>query len=106
MPISSGAGGGGTTSADFAGGAVTGAGRCPTIPGGIAGSFPGNPGYAGPILPPTFCGGSGGGSSNTGAGGAGGDGAAGSGGGGVGAGTLAGVGGRGGDGFAYVTWTF
>ena len=96
-----GAGGAGTTSADFAGGAVIGLGLCPTIPGGLAGSNPGAPGFAS-WLPPTFSGGSGGGSSDAGLGGNGGRGGLGSGGGGGGGGTTGGVGGDGGDGFVLI----
>lgn len=99
---SPGAGGGGTTSADFAGGAINGVGFCPTIPGGLAGSNDGLAGFE-LRLPPTFTGGSGGGSSNTGVGGAGGAGSFGSGGGGGGGGTTGGLGGRGGDGLVIIT---
>ncbi len=100
--VTGGAGGGGTTSADFAGGNITGAGRCPTILGGLAGSNAGNGGFEN-LLPPTFSGGSGGGSSNTGIGGAGGAAGPGSGGGGGGGGTTGGIGGRGGNGFIFIT---
>lgn len=100
--VAGGAGGAGTNTADFAGGAVAGAGLCPTIPGGAAGSNPGSAGYE-LWVPPTFCGGSGGGSASAGPGGAGGAGGRGSGGGGGGAGTVSGVGGRGGDGFVLIT---
>ena len=81
---------------------MTGAGFCPTLAGGIAGGGIGAAGYE-LWLPPTFCGGTGGGSFNTGVGGAGGAGARGSGGGGGGAGVTAGIGGRGGDGFVLIT---
>jgi hypothetical protein len=107
--VSGGAGGGGVTATDFAGGAVNGAGSYmaarPTIPGGVAGSNAGNGGYS--IFGGMFfnCGGSGGGSSNTGVGGAGGRGGYGSGGGGGGGGTTGGTGGAGGDGLIIVsTW--
>jgi hypothetical protein len=107
--VSGGAGGGGVTATDFAGGAVNGAGAYmaarPTIAGGLAGSNAGNGGYSfhqGLFL---HCGGSGGGSSNTGVGGAGGRGGYGSGGGGGGGGTTGGTGGAGGDGLIIVsTW--
>ena len=104
LGISQGASGGGTTSADFAGGNVTGAGLMPTNPGGAAGSNNGNPGYS----RQEFLigqGGSGGGSSNAGVGGAGGDGAPGCGGGGGGGGTTGGAGGAGGKGFILITAT-
>jgi hypothetical protein len=97
-----GAGGAGTTSANFAGGIFNGAGLCPSIPGGLADGGNGNPGFE-LWLPPTFSGGTGGGSSNAGPGGRGGDGARGCGGGGGGGGTTGGAGGRGGDGVAFIT---
>lgn len=103
--VSAGASGAGTTSADFAGGDITGGGLVPTIAGGVAGSNPGNSGYF-LMLPPSFTGGSGGGSSNTGVGGAGGNGGYGSGGGGGGGGTTGGAGGIGGDGLVFITHIF
>lgn len=102
LGISPGASGGGTTSADFAGGNITGAGLMPANPGGAAGSNNGNPGYFRQDL--LFGqGGSGGGSSNAGIGGAGGNGAPGCGGGGGGGGTTGGAGGAGGVGFIYIS---
>lgn len=105
FPVSGGAGGGGTTSADFAGGAqnpnvanVFG----PLVAGGLAGSNAGLAGFES-WVPPVFTGGSGGGSSNAGLGGKGGDGGRGCGGGGGGGGTTGGAGGRGGDGFVLIT---
>jgi hypothetical protein len=100
-----GAGGAGTTSADFAGGAITGSGPVPTIAGGLAGSNRGNDGFS-KFLPPAFTGGSGGGSSNTGVGGAGANGRFGSGGGGGGGGTTGGTGGLGGPGLVIITHIF
>ncbi|KAF0170638.1 MAG: hypothetical protein FD162_3428, partial [Rhodobacteraceae bacterium] len=82
--------------------AFTGAGMCPSIPGGLAGGGSGGAGYE-LWLPPTFSGGSGGGSFNSGDGGDGGNGARGCGGGGGGAGVAGGLGGRGGDGFVLIT---
>jgi hypothetical protein len=101
-----GTGGGGTTSADFAGGLITAAAGvlisdyAPS--NAAAGSFDG---CGGPILwRPWFsyCG-MGGGSSNAAAGGNGGPGAYGSGGGGGGGGTTGGTGGNGGSGIVIVT---
>lgn len=103
--VSGGASGAGTTSADFAGGAITGSGLVPTIPGGLAGSNAGNPGFQ-LWLPPTFTGGSGGGSSNTGNGGAGGIPGPGCGGGGGGGGVAGGAGAAGGPGFVAITHVF
>lgn len=100
-----GAGGGGTTSADFGGGSINGSGLCPTIPGAASGSFDGSPGYE-LWQPPTFCGGSGGGASNAGIGGRGGNAGLGCGGGGGGGGTTGGQGGNGGDGFVAVAFLF
>ncbi len=108
VPVCGGAGGGGTTAADFAGGNITGAGLINTIPGGAAGSNPGNQGtqlggFYNPRGNPLICtGGSGGGSSNAGVGGRGGDGAIGCGGGGGGAGTTGGTGGSGGSGLVMI----
>ena len=106
----SGAGGGGTTSADFAGGAgptTPSANYYPaTMAGGAAGSNPGRDGalwLPHPGVGIYSQGGTGGGSSNTGAGGAGGNAAqGGSGGGGGGAGTTGGAGGRGGAGYIVI----
>jgi hypothetical protein len=98
-----GTGGGGTTSADFRGGDITGAGwlgeQKPST--GVAGSTPGSGGYIcwNPLY---FMGGVGGGSSNTGVGGVGGPGGYGSGGGGGGGGTVGGAGGNGGGGLVIV----
>lgn len=107
-------GGGGTTSADFAGGAIT------AVAGSLisdwrpqnaaAGTFDGSGGFnlginagIGPTGPFFSYPGLGGGSSNAGAGGQGGNGAYGSGGGGGGSGTTGGTGGRGGDGIVIIT---
>ena len=100
--ICGGAGGGGTTAADFAGGAITSAGWFPTIAGGPAGSNRGNDGFFSQV-PWGASGGSGGGSSNTSIGGAGGNGAIGSGGGGGGAGVSGGAGGNGGNGLVIIS---
>jgi hypothetical protein len=99
--FSSGAGGGGTTSADFAGGNVTGNADVPTRLGGAAGSNNGADGLWWPDLM-FSTGGAGGGSSNTGIGGNGGHAGPGSGGGGGGAGTTGGTGGKGGNGFVLI----
>jgi hypothetical protein len=96
-----GAGGGGVTATNRAGGDVTGAGPLVTIAGGAAGSNPGGPGYN-LWAPMCFTGGSGGGSSNNTAGGAGGDAGQGSGGGGGGGGTTGGGGGAGGTGLIAI----
>lgn len=104
--VSGGSGGGGTTSADFSGGAITGvADYAPTIAASPTGSNPGSPGVCnfGPM--PFSTGGTGGSSSNTGVGGKGGDGAPGSGGGGGGGGTTGGGGGLGGAAFALISWS-
>ena len=101
---SSGASGAGTTSADFAGGQINGAGPVPNVSGGAAGSNPGNDGLASWPPPVWFTGASGGGSSNASVGGAGGRGSFGSGGGGGGGGTTGGLGGAGGAGFIWMTW--
>lgn len=103
-PTSGGAGGAGTTSADFNGGLIAsgGVGLMPQLNGGAAGSNPGQSGFQ-LWRPMTFSGGSGGGSSNAGVGGAGGDAALGSGGGGGGGGTTGGTGGRGGNGLIAIT---
>lgn len=105
-PAMGGTGGGGTTSADFRGGDITGAGwlgeQKPAS--GVAGSVPGS---GGAIIwnPLFFMGGVGGGSSDAGVGGAGGIGGYGSGGGGGGGGTTGGVGGAGGGGLVIIiTW--
>lgn len=108
MPLSGGAGGAGTTAADFAGGLIifTGVGltEIASISGGAAGSNKGGDGYynGSPLL---SIGGGGGGSSNAGNGGAGGHaGSIGAGGGGGGAGVVGGIGGNGGDGMVIITW--
>lgn len=103
--LSGGAGGAGTTSADFAGGNVNSnfTAGFPTLSGGAAGSNSGQNGNFRYGIPLFFGqGGSGGGSSNTGVGGAGGNGAPGCGGGGGGGGTTGGAGGRGGPGFVII----
>jgi hypothetical protein len=102
--LSSGAGGGGTTSADFAGGNITGIGNISTLTGGTTGSNNGKKGYDQLNKCFYFSGGSGGGSSNSGIGGNGGAGGPGCGGGGGGAGTTGGTGGLGGPGFTLVTF--
>ena len=103
-----GAGGGGTTSADFAGGGFTATGWMITLPGGAAGSNRGSDGYEltpGGVYSPValgFAPGTGGGSSNAGAGGAGGNAGPGCGGGGGGAGVTGGKGGDGGHGIIVI----
>jgi hypothetical protein len=102
-PTMGGTGGGGTTSADFRGGDITGAGwlgeQKPST--GVAGSTPGSGGYIcwNPLY---FMGGVGGGSSNADVGGNGGNGGYGCGGGGGGAGTTGGRGGDGGSGLVVI----
>lgn len=102
----SGTGGGGTTSADFQGGAFAALANTyiseqrPATP--AAGSFDGSGGAA-IWNPPYFFGGGGGSSSNTGVGGKGGNGAHGGGGGGGGGGTTGGRGGDGGNGLVIIT---
>jgi hypothetical protein len=92
-----GTGSGGTTSADFAGGAITAAGLFRSgVAGGLAGTNAGNDGQFVFDAPPRGIGGTGGGSSNTGTGGAGGRGGYGCGGGAGGAGVTAGASGDGG----------
>lgn len=101
---SAGAGGGGTTNANFAGGNITGAASSMQITnnGGAAGGGIGSNGFLFPAAVSGY-GGSGGGSSNTGAGGMGGAGAVyGAGGGGGGAGTTGGLGGDGGPGLVVI----
>lgn len=104
-----GTGGAGTgvTDANFAGGAITGAGPCPSVAGGLAGGGAGNIGAQGQAIgsyPTTpaqlfYTGGTGGGSNGAaGTGGAGGLGRPGCGGGGGGGGVTGGAGGNGGDG--------
>jgi hypothetical protein len=100
-PVTGGAGGGGVTASDRAGGDVTGNGSLPTLAGAAAGSNPGLGGYAS-TQPLVFCAGSGGGASNAGVGGRGGDGNIGCGGGGGGGGTTGGAGGNGGDGQLWI----
>jgi len=105
--ICAGAGGGGTTSADFAGGNVAPSSVTdyPTSFGGAAGSNNGADGIYRftKAFPVYSTAGAGGGSSNTGPGGVGGNGAPGSGGGGGGGGTTGGAGGVGGQAFAVVS---
>ena len=100
-----GLGGGGTTSADFAGGQYTiAAGTVISDSRPLVNSPGSNPGAHGFTLWKPFFnyGGLGGGSSNTGVGGRGGDGAYGAGGGGGGAGTTGGAGGIGGQGVVII----
>lgn len=101
--VTAGAGGGGTTSGDFAGGNITGTASTMqvTSSGGVSGSN----GASGFIFPAAIAryGGSGGGSANSAAGGNGGAGATyGAGGGGGGAGTTGGTGGIGGPGLVVI----
>lgn len=107
LPITGGAGGGGTNTAntDFGGGAITGAGMMPTIAGGLAAAGRGQDGISlsgNPMWGST--GGSGGGTAGAaGVGGDGGNGGYGSGGGGGGGGVTGGNGGRGGDGLVLLS---
>ena len=109
--LSGGAGGGSTTSGDFAGGDITSAygqvSALTVVKGGaaVANATSGqNDGGNGYFIPKRFAsyGGAGGGASNNGVGGNGGKGGPGSGGGGGGAGITGGLGGDGGDGFAVI----
>ena len=113
LPMTPGASGAGTTSADFVGGAVTATAAADfgivnfpntagwLAAGGLGGGGNGNPGVC--LWKPFFMtGGSGGGSSNTGKGGDGGKGGIGCGGGGGGAGVSAGRGGDGGNGLVMI----
>jgi len=109
--LCTGAGGGGTTSGDFAGGNILSAygqqSAVTVVQGGaaVSGATAGqNDGGSGFWIPKrnAFYGGAGGGASNTGVGGSGGKGAPGCGGGGGGAGTSGGLGGNGGDGFVVI----
>jgi hypothetical protein len=106
--VCGGAGGGGTTSADFAGGGFTATGWMPSLAGGAAGSNRGQDGYEltpGGVFSPValgFAPGTGGGSSNAGVGGAGGNAGPGCGGGGGGAGATGGKGGDGGHGMIII----
>jgi hypothetical protein len=100
LPLCGGAGGGGTTSVDFAGAAINAGGWFPSLAGGLAASR-GQDGFYSAV-PFGACGGSGGGSSNAATGGAGGDGAIGCGGGGGGAGVTGGAGGKGGHGLVII----
>lgn len=111
IPISGGAGGGSSSAANAVGngGAITGAGRVPTLAGGVGVvGGPGGEGRQGIDWTEPFisCGGSGGGSSaSAGVGGRGGNGGPGSGGGGGGAGVTGGAGGDGGPGCVIiVSW--
>lgn len=109
-PFIPGTGGGGVTTTDFAGGAISAAGGWPGLVGGAAGGGRGQNGYAPNMafgvrymgLSPLYYGGTGGGTLDAGTGGAGGDGALGSGGGGGGGGTTGGGGGKGGDGIIVI----
>lgn len=104
LPITPGAGGGGVTTTNFAGGNIITANAFlfPTRTGGTGGGA--NAGDSGLILqyPLRMIGGAGGGTNNSGTGGRGGNGAFGCGGGGGGAGVTGGVGGNGGDGLIIV----
>lgn len=120
FPISAGAGGAGTTTAQFAGGNILSLGIIPQISGGIGGGGNGNNGFSNLVpslnssiqFPFFFTGGAGGGStinaSSSTVGGDGGNGSYGSGGGGGGAVVktasprLSGAGGRGGDGLIII----
>lgn len=99
--ILGGSGGGGTTSADFAGGAQTGAGIFQTIAGGTSSAPNGGNGVTlwNPLI---ATGGAGGAGINSGVGGNGGVGGIGCGGGGGGGGTTGGTGGAGGDGCVII----
>jgi hypothetical protein len=102
--ITGGAGGAGVTTTDFNGGAIVGAGICPSRVGGTANAN-GEKALNGYMswIPLFSTGGSGGGSDNDAIGGTGGDGGIGSGGGGGGGGATGGGGGRGGDGYCVIT---
>ena len=105
IPITGGAGGGGTNTTDvnFAGGAITGSGLFPTLNGGLAAGGAGQNGFflsGNPMW--AASGGSGGGTNGAaGSGGVGGIGNYGSGGGGGGGGVTGGAGGNGGDGIVF-----
>lgn len=109
LHVSGGAGGAGTTSANFSGGAMNAFGNGmfsqPSLSGSSGGGITAQSGYnmfAGYLI---NSGGTGGGSSDASVGSNGGDGGLGSGGGGGGAGTTGGTGGTGGDGLAIIaTW--
>lgn len=103
VPLTGGAGGGGVTTTDFAGGAITGAGIAPTRAGGTANAA-GAKALNGLSneLPWYSLGGAGGGTDNDAVGGEGGDAGTGSGGGGGGGGATGGLGGRGGDGMCII----
>lgn len=106
-PFSGGPGGGtsGSNDAEFAGGALTGAGLIPTVTGGVAGGNPGNGQGAGilwrPLIQPAGSGGGTGGAAGT-VGGRGADAQIGSGGAGGGGGVTGGRGGNGGDGLVLI----
>ncbi|MEO9168641.1 MAG: glycine-rich domain-containing protein [Aestuariivirga sp.] len=102
-PFTGGAGGGGVTTTDFAGGAchANGATWLADLTGGVTVGGRGSDGYLN-LRPFGGLGGSGGGSNNSGTGGAGGNGATGCGGGGGGAGVTGGTGGRGGNGLVVI----
>ena len=103
---SGGAGGAGTSAADFTGGGIVAGGPLvESLVGGAAGTFSGQRGFDFRYMVPMFStGGSGGGSSNLGTGGNGGDGGPGSGGGGGGGGVTGGTGGKGGPAFLIHHW--
>lgn len=104
IPLTGGTGAGSlnTTDTDRAGGAITGAGILPTVPGGVAAAGAGNPGLH-LEAPWLNTGGTGGGTAGAaGTGGRGGNGSWGSGGGGGGAGVTGGAGGDGGSGLILI----
>lgn len=108
LTVMGGTGGAGTTSADFAGGAITAVSDSLISESrpinAAAGSNNGSGGYTAPSIFWDFCG-LGGGSSNTGVGGDGGNGSYGCGGGGGGGGTTGGRGGNGGSGLVVmIAW--
>ena len=107
MPVTGGAGGAGTTSGSFVGGAIQAVvGINPNVPGGNAGIDPNGADGFSNSNPFFFTGGSGGAASSAIVGGKGGNGAIGSGGGGGGAGTTGGVGGMGGHGVVFLSILF
>ncbi len=102
LPLTGGMGGAGSTTTDFAGGGIIGAGWAPSLGGGLAAGGRGNDGWFSRWPFGSF-GGTGGGSNNAGTAGDGGNGAIGCGGGGGGAGTTGGSGGRGGNGLVIIS---
>jgi hypothetical protein len=102
IPLTGGMGGAGVTTADFAGGAITGSGWAPSSAGGLAVGGRGSDGWFS-RWPFGAYGGTGGGSNNAGVGGAGGNGAIGCGGAGGGGGVTGGAGGQGGNGQIMIT---